>query len=96
MEFDMKRTSLLIAVGLAAMLSVPTFGLAQTPTTNSPNAPVTGMKPDRTTAPAGVREKMRSREAVLRAKRAECRANAKAEKVPLFKRPAYVKSCMKS
>jgi len=34
--------------------------------------------------------------AQLRAKRAECRANAKAEKVPLFKRPAYVKRCVKS
>jgi hypothetical protein len=54
------------------------------------------MKPDRTTAPAGLREKMRSKEAALRKKRAECRANARAEKVPLFKRPAYVKGCVKS
>ena len=92
----MKRASLLVAAGLAAMLAVPAAGMAQTPTTNSPTAPVTGMKPDRTTAPAGLREKMRSKEAVLRKKRAECRANARAEKVPLFKRPAYVKRCMKS
>ena len=91
----MKRASLLVAAGLAAMLAVPAAGLAQTPTTDSPTAPVTGMKPDRSTAPAGLREKMRSKEAVLRAKRAECRANAKAEKVPLFKRPAYVKKCVK-
>ena len=34
------------------------------------------------------------RDAALRAKRAECRAKAKAEKVSLFKRPAYVKTCM--
>jgi hypothetical protein len=95
-EFNMKRASLLVAAGLAAMLAVPAAGMAQTPTTNSPTAPVTGMKPDRTTAPAGLREKMRSKEAVLRKKRAECRANARAEKVPLFKRPAYVKRCMKS
>ena len=92
----MKRASLLVAAGLAAMLAVPAAGMAQTPTTNSPTAPVTGMKPDRTTAPAGLREKMRSKEAVLRKKRAECRANARAEKVSLFKRPAYVKRCMKS
>ena len=92
----MKRASLLVAAGLAAMLAVPAAVMAQTPTTNSPTAPVTGMKPDRTTAPAGLREKMRSKEAVLRKKRAECRANARAEKVPLFKRPAYVKKCMKS
>ena len=92
----MKRASLLVAAGLAAMLAVPAVGLAQAPTANSPTAPVTGMKPDRTTAPKGVREKMQSREAVLRKKRAECRANARAEKVPLFKRPAYVRTCVKS
>ena len=62
----MKRASLLVAAGLAAMLAVPAVGLAQAPTANSPTAPVTGMKPDRTTAPRGVREKMQSREAVLR------------------------------
>jgi len=95
LEFDMTRASFLIAV-MAVMLAVPPGGLAQTPTTNSPTAPVTGMKPDRTTAPAGLREKMRTKEAALRTKRAECRANARAEKVPLLKRPAYVKRCMKS
>jgi hypothetical protein len=89
----MKRASLLVAAGVAAMLAVPAAGLAQTPTNNSATAPVTGMKPDRTTAPGGLREKMMSKEAALRAKRAECRANARAEKVPLFKRPAYVKRC---
>ena len=92
----MKRASLLVAAGLAAMLAVPATGLAQAPTSNSPTAPVTGMKPDRTTAPKGLREKMQSREAVLRQKRAECRANARAEKVPLLKRPAYVRMCVKS
>jgi len=92
----MKRASLLVAAGLAAMLAVPVAVMAQTPTTNSPTAPVTGMKPDRTTAPAGLREKMRTKEAALRTKRAEGRANARAEKVPLLKRPAYVKRCMKS
>jgi hypothetical protein len=91
----MKRASLLVAAGLAATLVVPVASMAQTPTTNSPTAPVTGMKPDRTTAPAGVREKMRSKEAVLRKRRAECRASARAEKVLLFKRPAYVKSCVR-
>ena len=52
------------------------------------------MKPDRTTAPTGVRESMQDKEAVKRQKRAECRAKAKAEKVSLVKRPAYVKKCM--
>ena len=92
----MSRFSLLSVVCLIVALAAPAIGLAQTATSNSPTAPVTGMKSDRTTAPAGVREKMREREAVLRKKRAECRANAKAEKVSLLKRPAYVKKCMKN
>ena len=92
----MKRASILAAAVLAAVLAVPAAALAQAPTGNSATAPVTGMKPDRTTAPKGVREKMQSREAVLRKKRAECRANARAEKVPLLKRPAYVRNCVKS
>jgi hypothetical protein len=89
----MKRTSFLVAAGLFGFLAVPAVGLAQTPTTNSPTAPVTGMKPDRTTAPTGVREKMQKRETVLRKTRADCRAQARAEKVPFLKRPAYVKRC---
>ena len=91
----MKRASFLVAAGLAAVLAVPA-ALAQAPATSTQTAPVTGMKPDRTTAPRGVREKMQLRETVLRAKRADCRAKAKAEKVSLFKRPGYVKRCMKS
>ena len=92
----MTRASFLVAASLAAVLAGPAAGLAQAPATSTQTAPVTGMKPDRTTAPSGVREKMRSKEAVLRTKRADCRAKAKAEKVSLFKRPAYVKRCMKS
>jgi hypothetical protein len=84
----MRRAFLAIAAILIAMFAIPVAGVAQ-----SPPAPVTGMKPDRTTAPLGVREKMREKEAVLRKKRAECRAKAKAEKIPLTKRPAYVKKC---
>lgn len=90
----MKCTSLLVAASLGVMLAAPAVGLAQTPATNSPAAPVTGMKPDRTTAPVGMREAMKQREAVKRQKRAECRAKAKAEKVSLMKRPAYVKNCV--
>ena len=92
----MKRFFLIVAAGLAIALAAPAVALAQTGTGSSQTAPVTGMKPDRTTAPTGVREKMKEKEAVLRKKRAECRAKAKAEKVPLLKRPAYVKKCMKS
>jgi len=90
----MKRASFLVVAGLAAMLAVPGVGLAQTPTTNSPTAPVTGMKPDRTTSPPELRVIKRAKEEKLRMKRTECRAKAKAEKVSFRKRPAYVKKCM--
>jgi hypothetical protein len=94
-EFNMlKCATFLVAIGVAVTLAVPPKGFAQTPTTSSSTAPVTGMKPDRTTAPRGLREAMQKREAVKRQKRADCRAKAKAEKVSLLKRPAYVKSCV--
>ena len=89
----MKRSSYLVAASLAVMLAVPAAGLAQTPTTDKPNAPVTGMKPDRTTATTPARKAMQEKEAVKRQKRAECRAKAKAEHVKLLKRPAFVKKC---
>jgi hypothetical protein len=94
LELDMKCTSLLVAVSMAVMLAAATAVLAQISTTNRLSAPATGMKPDRTTAPVGVREAMQKREAVKRQKRAECRAKAKAEKVSLLKRPTYVKKCL--
>ena len=84
----MRRACFAVVASLTVMLAAPVAVLAQAPT-----APVTGMKPDRTTAPLGVREKMQEKEAVQRKKRAECRAKAKAEKIPLVKRPAYVKKC---
>ena len=90
----MKYASLLVAVSVTAMLAAPSVVFAQSSNTNSPTAPVTGMKPDRTTAPLGVREAMQKREAVKRQKRAECRVKARAEKVSLLKRPAYVKNCV--
>ena len=90
----MKHALFLVAVSVAVLLAAPSSVSAQSSTTNNPTAPVTGMKPDRTTAPTGVREAMQKRESVKRQKRAECRAKAKAEKVSLVKRPAYVKHCV--
>ena len=87
----MKCAPLLVAIGVALSLAVAQDSFAQT---NADTAPVTGMKPDRTTAPRALREAMQKREAVKRQKRAECRAKAKAEKVPLLRRPAYVKGCV--
>jgi hypothetical protein len=88
----MKRASLVVVV-TAVLLGVPALGWAQTPTTNSPTAPVTGMKPDRTTAPTAVRQSMQKKEAVKRQKRADCQARATAQKVPLLKRPAFIHRC---
>jgi hypothetical protein len=88
----MKFAPFVIAISVAMSLAVVSGSFAQAPATDT--APVTGIKPDRTTAPRAVREAMKKREAVIRKKRAECRAKAKAEKVSLFKRPAYVKRCV--
>jgi hypothetical protein len=87
-----KCASFLIAISVAMSLAYLPESFAQT--RNTDTAPVTGIKPDRTTAPRGVREAMQKREAVIRKKRADCRAKAKAEKVSLMKRPAYVKRCV--
>lgn len=89
----MKSVLFIVAISVATSLSFPSESFAQ----RAPDmAPVTGIKPDRTTAPLGVREAMQKREAVIRQKRADCRAKAKAEKVSLLKRPAYVKRCVAS
>jgi len=90
----MKYASFLVAISLAATLAVASESVAQTPSSDSSTRAVTGMKPDRVTAPRALREAMQKREAVKRQRRADCRAKARAEKVSLIKRPAYVKSCM--
>ena len=87
-----KCAPFLVAISVAMLLAILPESFAQTPTIDT--APVTGIKPDRTTAPLGVREAMQNREAAIRQKRAACRAKAKAEKVSLLKRPAYVKGCV--
>jgi hypothetical protein len=92
----MKRHATLVAAILAVTLVVPSIAQAQTQPPADKTAPMTGMKPDRTTADKSTRKQMQAKEAVLRKKRAECRAKAKAEKVSLLKRPAYVKKCMSS
>jgi hypothetical protein len=83
----------LIAISVIAASAVPVKSLAQSSAT-SPTAPVTGMKPDRTTADTATRKAMREREAALRQKRADCRKQARQQKVALLKRHAFVKACM--
>ena len=88
----MKPFAVLAATILLALLVIPDVASAQAPA--NPNAPMTGMKPDRTTATTSTRKHMQGKESMLRKRRTECRAQATAEKVALLKRPAYVKRCM--
>jgi hypothetical protein len=85
----MKRFALVIAIGLIALSGVPTGSYAQQ------LPPVTGMKPDRTTADPATRKAMQEKEAALRAKRADCRRQARAQKLSLLKRIDFVRECMK-
>ena len=89
----MKCFATLIAISVIAASAVPVKSLAQSSAT-SPTAPVTGMKPDRTTADTATRKAMREKEAMLRQKRADCRKQARQQKVALLKRHAFVKACM--
>jgi Ni/Co efflux regulator RcnB len=86
----MKCLAMLVAISVIAASAAPVKSRAQSPAT-SPTAPVTGMKPDRTTADPATRKAMREKETALRQKRADCRKQARQQKVPLLKRRAFVK-----
>ncbi|MGH6741045.1 MAG: hypothetical protein ACREDY_18830, partial [Bradyrhizobium sp.] len=88
----MRLFAVLGAAALVVALAMPGIVAAQAPA--NPNAPMTGMKPDRTTADPKMREHMRGKESMLRKRRAECRTEARLRKISIFKRPAYVKKCM--
>jgi hypothetical protein len=91
---DMPMKWFAILIGLATVVASVAPGelLAQS-TTTSPTAPVTGMKPDRTTADPATRKAMRDKRAALRQKRADCRNQARQQNVPLLKRRAFIKDC---
>src|SRR5665213_614349 len=74
----------------AALIVCSQVAYAQSAT---PEGAVTGMKPDRTTASTATRREMHVKEASLRQKRADCRKQARAQKVPLLKRHAFVEHC---
>ena len=63
----MKRALFIVAVAVAIISTAPSQSFAQ-PSVDT--APVTGIKPDRVTAPLGFREAMQKREAVKRQRRA--------------------------
>jgi hypothetical protein len=84
----MTRLAILVAI---ALIAAPVPSIAQNPPST---APVTGMKPDRTTADAATRKAMLQKEAALRQKRSACRQQARQHKIALLKRPAFVKGCV--
>jgi hypothetical protein len=89
----MKCFAMMIAISVIATSAAPVKSHAQSSAT-SPTTPVTGMKPDRTTANTATRKAMREKEIALRQKRADCRKQARQQKVPLLKRRAFVKDCI--
>jgi hypothetical protein len=85
----------IILIMAALIVLVPVVASAQTASPPpSSTAPVTGMKPDRTTADRSTRQRMQKRETVLRQKRAACRSEAREQKISVFKRRAFLRRCM--
>jgi len=89
----MVRPAILIATLVVSASAMPTLVCAQTPPSTT-EKPMTGMKPDRTVADKAQLQAMREKEAALKKKRAECRKQAKAQKVPLTKRRQFTHDCM--
>jgi hypothetical protein len=89
----MPRFIILIMATLIVL--VPAAASAQTVSPPpSSTAPVTGMRPDRTTADPSTRQHMQRREAALREKRVACRKEAREQKISLFKRRSFMRRCM--
>jgi hypothetical protein len=86
--------SLVVAVTIVAasiILNDPIFAQTPSPTTETPK---TGMRPDRTIADEASRKMMREKRAALKQKRAECRKQARAQKVSLLNRRRFIRDCM--
>jgi hypothetical protein len=88
----MKWFAILVAIAVIVASATPGELLAQS-TPTSPTEPVTGLKSDRTIADPATRKAMREKRAALRQKRADCRNQARQQKVPLSKRRAFIKDC---
>ena len=93
----MNRFAFALIGTLVIGAGLPAAGFAQTaapPPGQSGTAPVTGMKPDRTTADRPTRQAMRQKEAELRQKRAACRKKAREQRISLLKRRSFMRGCM--
>lgn len=89
----MFRPAILIAALIITASAMPTLVCAQTPPSTT-EKPMTGMKPDRTVADKAQLQAMREKEAALKKKRAECRKQAKTQKVPVTKRRQFIHECV--
>jgi hypothetical protein len=84
-----------IMIMTALIILVPVVGSAQTASPPpASTAPVTGIRPDRTTADRATRQHMQQKETALRDKRLACRKEAREQRVSLFKRRSFLRSCM--
>jgi hypothetical protein len=89
----MKCVAMFIAIAVVVASAAPGEVLAQgTPT--SPTTPATGIKPDRTIADPATLKAKRAKRAALQQKRAECRNQARQQKVALTKRRAFIRNCV--
>ncbi|MGE5166230.1 MAG: hypothetical protein ACM3IH_19710 [Sphingobacteriales bacterium] len=86
-------TRLVLLISIITATSIPNLVCAQT-SPPSTEAPMTGMKPDRTVADKISRQTMREKEAARKKKRAERRNQAKMQKLSYLKRRRFVHDCM--
>ena len=91
----MKSFIIQLTISMILALSTPVTSFAQQSPPSSPTEPMTGMKPDRTTADTATRKSMHEKESALRQKRTDCRKQARQEKISLLKRSAFVSDCIK-
>jgi hypothetical protein len=89
----MKRSLVVVLAIVAASFILINPVFAQT-SPSSIETPKTGMRPDRTIADEATRKAMREKRAALKQKRAECRKQAKTQKVPLLNRRRFIHACM--
>ena len=92
-DIPMKCVAMLIAIAVGVASTAPGELLAQG-TPSSPTTPATGIKPDRTIAEPATLKAKRAKRAAMRQKRADCRNQARQQKVSLTKRRAFIRDCM--
>ena len=85
---------ILAALALTVCVALPSFAQTDARGTRSPSTPVTAA-PDRQTADRPTREQQAQRRAALKQKRADCRRQAKEQKIGFLRRGRFIRDCMK-